>query len=468
MKRILLMAIKDLKLLSRDRVGMFFIVAFPILMGVFFGFVMGRVGQKGSTKVSLAVVDQDRSPMSLRFLKSLQSDPQVNVQTLPRDEAMDAVRRGKLVGMIVLPERFGESAGILWAKQSEIEVGLDPSRTAESAMLEGMIMRSMGELINARFQDPQSMRSAIADFRTQVSKDQSIPIASRTVIAGFLGTVDAFLKSLAEANDQVNSSDDDPGVAATDADRITTNSENVAVVGNGTTTTSGNSTGLRLANIKRIDVTRDVEPGSQAALMQNIRSRWDISFPQSVVWGILGCVAGFATLMVREQSIGTLTRLQVAPFPQWHILAAKGVGCFIAVSGVVMLMMLVGTFLGMRPGNWLHLVMAAISTAICFVGIMMLLSLLGRTEQAVSGAAWGACVIMAMFGGGMIPVAFMPDFMKSLSNLDPVKWAVISIEGAVWRGFSLTEMLVPCGILMGTGVVSTLLGSVLITQRSRR
>ena len=44
MKRVFLMAIKDLKLLTRDRIGLFFMLGFPILMGVFFGFVMGNIG----------------------------------------------------------------------------------------------------------------------------------------------------------------------------------------------------------------------------------------------------------------------------------------------------------------------------------------------------------------------------------------------------------------------------------------
>jgi ABC-2 type transport system permease protein len=142
------------------------------------------------------------------------------------------------------------------------------------------------------------------------------------------------------------------------------------------------------------------------------------------------------------------------------------VGCFIAVVSVIIMLMLVGTALGMRPRSWPLLMMAAVCTAFCFVGIMMLLSLLGKTEQATGGAAWGACTVMAMFGGGMIPAAFMPNFMKTLSDFDPVKWAVVSVEGAIWRGFTFQEMLLPCGILLAVGAVSLCLGSWLISRRT--
>ena len=41
MNQVLVMAIKDLRLLFRDKLGAFFIIGFPILMGIFFGMVMG-------------------------------------------------------------------------------------------------------------------------------------------------------------------------------------------------------------------------------------------------------------------------------------------------------------------------------------------------------------------------------------------------------------------------------------------
>ena len=61
---------------------------------------------------------------------------------------------------------------------------------------------------------------------------------------------------------------------------------------------------------------------------------------------------------------------------------------------------------------------------------MMVMSVIGDTEEAVSGAAWGANMIMAMFGGAMLPLLFMPSFMKAISNFSPVKWSVLR----PWKG----------------------------------
>jgi ABC-2 type transport system permease protein len=82
---------------------------------------------------------------------------------------------------------------------------------------------------------------------------------------------------------------------------------------------------------------------------------------------------------------------------------------------------------------------------------MMLISTLGRTERAVGGAGWGIMLLMSMLGGGMIPLIAMPGWLQTASHASPVKWAILAMEGAIWRGFSLAEMLLPCAILVGVG-----------------
>jgi ABC-2 type transport system permease protein len=208
-----------------------------------------------------------------------------------------------------------------------------------------------------------------------------------------------------------------------------------------------------------------VDPKSREGQIQKITSQWDISFPQAMMWGILGCIAGFSASIARESTTGTMTRLQVSPVSKFGILTGKALACFIAVLFVIFMMSILGYFLGMRPGNLFHLVIAALSVSICFVGIMMTLSLLGKTEQSVNGLGWIANMVMAMLGGCMIPVMFMPDIVQKLSILSPVKWAISAIEGAIWRDYSLIEMLFPCGILLGIGAVGMIVGSTILGRR---
>ena len=54
-------------------------------------------------------------------------------------------------------------------------------------------------------------------------------------------------------------------------------------------------------------------------------------------------------------------------------------------------------------------------------------------------------------GGAMMPLAFMPPWMRSISHVSPIKWGILAMEGGIWRGFTLPEMLLPCGVLLAFG-----------------
>ena len=113
---------------------------------------------------------------------------------------------------------------------------------------------------------------------------------------------------------------------------------------------------------------------------------------------------------------------------------------------------------GVRLTNPLGLVLAILSISVCFVGMMMLLATLGKTEQGVAGAGWGILMPLAMLGGAMIPLIVMPPWMQTASNFSPIKWGIIGLEGAIWRGFDLADMLRPCAILVATGATCFVLG----------
>ncbi len=152
MRSIITLAIKDLRLLARDRLGMFFIVVFPVVMGVFFGLINASfTSEPESGSMAIAIVDRDDSEMSHLFVEKLRDIDAVSAEMMSLDEASHRVRKGKLVGFVEIPKRFGETAGVLWAEGPALKLGVDPARGAEGAMLRGMIMQAMGGLIQHRF-----------------------------------------------------------------------------------------------------------------------------------------------------------------------------------------------------------------------------------------------------------------------------------------------------------------------------
>ena len=189
-------------------------------------------------------------------------------------------------------------------------------------------------------------------------------------------------------------------------------------------------------------------------------SPFDVTFPQGMIWGVIGCSLGFALSLVQERTRGTLTRLRAAPLSAGHVLAGKALACFTAIVTVEALLFAVGRLgFGVRPASWGLAAAAAVSVAICFVGIMMLVAVLGKTEQAASGLGWAIMMPLTMLGGGMVPLFAMPSWMQAAGTVSPVKWSILALEGAIWRGFTPAQLAVPCGVLIAVGVAGLVIGA---------
>lgn len=422
MVEIIALAHKDLQLLFRDRSGFFFTLLWPLIIAVFFGTLFGGGGD-GRSAMSILVVDQDESERSQEFIATLDAAPEVDIRVTDRTEAVDLVRRRKSVAYVALKPGFGEACDrMFWGEPPTVELGTDPARQAEAAMLEGILMKYGSERMERFFSDPTIQRRNIEEGRASLRSSPDMPPAIRANLEQLYSDLDRFLGD--------DSFDADSGTAA------------------GTQAGLG---GFRPLVVDRSDVTV-------------VRRRWPasayaISFPQGVIWGIIGSTAGFAISIVVERTRGTLIRLQVAPISRMYILAGKGLACFLSTIAIsVGLYVFAFIVFRLRPGSYPLLAMAVISSSIAFVGIMMLLSVVGRTEQAAGGIGWAVLIVMSMLGGGMIPLFAMPGWMQRISHVSPVKWSVLAMEGAVWRGFSFSEMLEPCGVLVAVGVVCFIVG----------
>jgi len=73
-------------------------------------------------------------------------------------------------------------------------------------------------------------------------------------------------------------------------------------------------------------------------------------------------------------------------------------------------------------------------------------------------------MLMAMFGGGMVPLVFMPSFMKTLSDFSPAKWSVLALEGSIWRGLTFGELLLPLAVLIAVGSVCLTIGTLVLSR----
>ncbi len=178
------------------------------------------------------------------------------------------------------------------------------------------------------------------------------------------------------------------------------------------------------------------------------------------MWAALFCITRFSSSLVNERKQGTLVRMQMAPITKIQILAGKALVCLTVIVVVSVALILFGMAVyGIRPVSAGHVAAGIAVTAFGFTGVMMALSVVGKTVAGAEGFGAAIMLQMAMTGGGMIPLIAMPEWMQRVGSISPVKWAILAIEGALWRGFSAVEMVAPCAVLVAVGVVCFAIGA---------
>ena len=430
MRPILRLAVKDLRLLWRDRFGMFWVLLFPVLMALFFGAIFGSEGG-GRAAMRVAVVDKDQSDFSTSFVARLDSSAAVVVVHTTEDSARLMVRQARATAYLLLKPGFGKMENMFAGKSAFMIAGVDPSRQAEAGYLQGLITQAWFETMQQTTFMSDGGHKRLRQFMDSLRVDTNLSPRQSAALFNFFGSLDTFMSQL------------DTGVLATRTDSSNSSRASRNMM-------SG-------PKIEFEDVTID---------RAMPHSSWEIVFPQGCLWSLLGCAATFGISMMAERVRGTLTRLRLAPISRAQILGGKGLACFICSVGVTTCLLIFAKIVFQVRTPSVALLAAAIAaSAICIVGLMMLISVLGKTIQAVAGTGWALLLVMSMLGGGMVPLMFMPKWMAALSNISPVKWGILALEGAIWRGFSAAEMLRPLAILVGVGVVMFSLG-VLVLRRT--
>jgi ABC-2 type transport system permease protein len=424
------LARKDWLLLRRDKAALFFTFGFPLIIAIFFGTAFSGSGKTAT--ISLAVADLDHSRQSREWVAELQNNDALSTTLLPENEAREQVRKGKQSAMLVIPEGFGKTREWLFDTEvPELQLAVSPGSKATRQMLEGMLMAQAAEDMQQLMSDTDTMLTQLDDNITQLDSNPQEGLSEDT--RAFFSELKEMLTSLKQL-------------------KTTEKAHN----------TQGSKEGFQGFTpllIQHTEIRRDTRKPYNS---------YAISFPQGLVWGILGVISTFALALVTEVRQGTMARLMSMPLGHGDILGGKALGCFFSLMAVMSLLLTLGMlFFDIRIQNPGVLLIAILSSALGFTGLMMLLSVLGKTEKSASGMSWAVLMVLAMTGGGMIPLFAMPRWMADLGQFSPVQWTVLSFEGALWREFSIAEVLPYASLLVLLGIGGMLLGGWLFKSRIR-
>jgi len=177
----------------------------------------------------------------------------------------------------------------------------------------------------------------------------------------------------------------------------------------------------------------------QAWFNPNLESRWFI------IPGIVALLAMVVTLVVtalsvaREREAGTFDQLLVTPLRPWEIMIGKAMPGLIIGVGEASLIIAVAVFWFRIPlvGSLATLYPALIVYVLATIGVGLMISSFASTLQQALLGSFLFIVPSVTLSGFSTPIANMPEFMQTLTYLNPLRYFLIIVRRVFLEGAGL-------------------------------
>jgi ABC-type Na+ efflux pump permease subunit len=408
---VLTLALKDLRLLLRDRRAAVVLFAMPALFILVLGMALGEgFGQKPDERLRVSVVVEDRGPPAGDeppadgaatpgklwtdvVLKDLEQTAGIRVELVPdRGAAERLVGRGERAAVLVFGPEFS-------------------SRVGQASFLDDRFLKRPG--LNPFFREGIDLQSLDVTVLKDSTQEAAAAIIEQVAQVTLLRVVMPWMigRAFEEVGRQLP-------IAVPVLNRLFAKYDLTAK----TWTRLTRSTPATDVRPSAVSVYQEPSGG----LIQRGAMHYKILVPSFTVTFAFFLVLTAGWLFVAERRHGTLIRLRVAPLTREQILAGKVAPCLVVslVQGFSLLLagkVAFGMSWGPAP---LWLVPVVVSTAIAATGLAVLVASVARTESQV--AVYGTLLVLALAGvsGCLMPRVLMPEAMKKWSKLTPHAWAL--------------------------------------------
>ncbi len=413
--------VKDLKLFFGDRRAVVLTVATPIAIASFFGFLFSGDNGGSASRIKVCVVDLDGSAISTKVVSALAADASLEL-VVKKDTApaREAVRKGGADGAavaVILPRGFGEAASRAFfgtTAKPELSLLYDPSRSAEMAMVRGILTQHVMEVVSAEVFGGASGTKFTEDALASVAKSDGLAPDDKRSLQNLLGSVRAWQERQAVAR------------------------------GSGAPLPAGGITMPYAVKEEPVTARRGVPYNGYAHSFAGMGLQFIL---------FAGIELGMGILLEREQ--GLWKRLRAAPISKATLLGARAAGgALIAFSALAVTFAFGMLVFRIRVlGSWPGFVLLGVASALMVAAFGLMLAALGRTTGATRGIAILAVLLMTLLGGGWVPAFLFPGWMRSLTLVIPVRWAVDGLDAVTWRGAGFGEALPAIAALLGFALI---------------
>jgi len=413
MRKLFLIALKDVRLIFRDRSALVLMLLAPFLLTIGMGAITGRfsgsTNNSGITDIPITIVNQDTGQLGTALVSLFTSadldsllDP-----TLLTDPAAarSAVDNDESAAAIVIPAGFTDS--IIPPPQRSappelvpIEFYANPTRPTSAGIVRAILDQFLGQVEIGRISGEVTVTRLLASGL--ITPEQAVEVGMN------MGTQ----------------------LAQSAGSRSSIMLKNVT------------STGTPV----EFDILAYMAPG------------------MALMFLMFTVTYGGRSLLVENRQ-GTLARLLVSPTTTTEVLGGKVIGIFL--TALLQLLILIGgttLLFRLQWGDPLGVLVLVLAAAFAATGWGMIIAAILKTPGQIASVGSAVMLIFGLLGGSFFDVSVLPKWVQTLSLVSPNAWGTRGFLNLA-RGGSISSVTVPVLALLIMGALLFVIAVVWISKR---
>jgi len=409
MKKLLIIGIKDLKLMFRDRAALTFMLLAPFLLTIAMGFVTGRFsgGSTGISDIPVVIVNLDKQDLGNALEDLFNSEDLAELMEPTASSDPEAARHliddDKASAAIIIPAGFTESIipaegtmtdpNYVQPEPVKIEVYANPSSPTSAGII----------------------KAVVDEFISRVEEGRTSGMTS------IVGLMSSGLVSPQNAESEAQGLFQNVDQAESTAITLTKNTEGADAV--------------------ELDLLSYFAPG--IALMF-----------------LMYTVSYGGRSILAERAGGTLPRLMISPTQIVQVLGGKVLGIFfMGVAQVGILILASAILFQVKWGNPIGITVLILAAVFGATGWGMLITAFARTPAQVGSTGTIVMLIFSILGGSFISLENFPPFIQTISKITPIAWGLDGFTTLALGGTlsnlvePITALLIMGAVLFGISVV---------------
>ena len=412
MRKLILIAFKDVLLIFRDRTALIFMLLAPFALTIGLGLATGSFSGKsdsGILDLPLVIVNDDNGSLGNALVEMVQSDDLADLLEPKVLSNLTAARKlvdnNKTVAVVYVPAGFTDSIipidGTTISTQTiQIELYGNPTTPTGVSIVKNLLEQFIS--------------------RVEVGRVSGMVSVTQLLESGAIDPSQALAVGQAVGESQSDS--------------------------------LGNTSSIKLNNVTAAGT--EVKFNMLALLA-----------PGMALMFLMYTVSNGGRTLLVEKAAGTLPRMLISPTSSFQILGGKVFGIFL--SGLAQLLILIiGTTLlfNLNWGDPLAVVVLVASAALAATGWGIFLAALLKTSGQVANIGMALMLIFGVLGGSFINVSLMPDWVQWFSRISPNRWGLDGFTTLAMGG-TLTNIVTPIIALLIMAAVLFLVSIMLFNHR---